>query len=762
MTRLRPPGAPAALDALVAALATLAVTLPLAALFTPTGAWLRPSVLLVGLVALTGVGLRAVAASRPVVVLGQALVLAESVALLFGQGHLWRGLLPVPETGKALGIVLVEAYRTVTTFSAPAPADRGTVLAISVLVAVTAVTVDALAVTYRSPALAGVPLLTAFLAGATNTSAGLSGWLVIPPAACWLAMVGRQGVRSLHSWGGTAASGPAPEDDPAGAFATLGRVVGALALAAAVLVPGLLPHLPPTFLAEGLARGTGGDGAGSAVRLSTSIDIARDLGSRSTDPVLVYRSTDPDPEPLRVGLLDTYSHGRWSSSSDRAFVPLDGRLPGAQAAPEVPRTTERIDVRSTLVGPPQVALPPNAEGSPFPAGTWRVTGDGLVELTTPVQQYSVEYTKLAPDAASFGRTVGDLGRQREYLELDPGSEAEIRALLRRVAGDAATPLETAVAIQDHLRGPQYTYSEELADETADGRAPEEPLSRFLQTRRGYCVQFSSAMVMLSRAAGIPARMAVGFLPGVVDGQDRVVRADDAHAWPELYFPDVGWTRFEPTPGVRSGLAPPYSRAAGAPGSDGLPGPTASASASPTTRTRPQDDVTAQAPQQAAGGSGDGLADVVGRAVPTVLGVLAVLLLAAATPVGARLSRRSARRRARDDAERVEAEWGSLLLRLSDIGLAPGEGATPRQASHQLTRAAYLTPEEGAALGRVVDTLERARYARPGAGLPDVAGDAHTVWRAALGRRRRRDQARALLLPEEGRRHWRALRRRPDR
>lgn len=311
-----------------------------------------------------------------------------------------------------------------------------------------------------------------------------------------------------------------------------------------------------------------------------------------------------------------------------------------------------------------------------------------------------------------------------------------------------------MAIQAHLRSSEYTYSEDLVDETAAGQRSEEPLVRFLDTKRGYCVQFSTAMIMLAREAGIPARMAVGFLPGQVDGDERVVRADDAHAWPELYFPQLGWMRFEPTPGVRSGIAPAYTTRQSAPEGSALPVPTPSASASSGTATRPQGDVTADTPQgPSTGSTSSGVLDAVARHWATVLGVLGVLLLAALTPFGAWLARRRAQRRARDDAERVEAEWQSLLLRLGDIGLVPGDGSTPRQASRELGRAAYLSPEEDAALGRVVATLERARYARPGADLPDVADDARTVWRAALGRRRRADRARALLLPEEGRRHW---------
>ena len=87
----------------------------------------------------------------------------------------------------------------------------------------------------------------------------------------------------------------------------------------------------------------------------------------------------------------------------------------------------------------------------------------------------------------------------------------------------------------------------------------EPIRNFYETRRGYCVQFATAMIMMARAQGIPARMAIGFLPGQAAGTDKyIVKASDAHAWPELFFQGYGWLRFEPTPGARAGTPPPYA------------------------------------------------------------------------------------------------------------------------------------------------------------------------------------------------------------
>ena len=752
MNRVRP------VEALLAALATLAITLPLITLFTPS-TWFRPSALLVAVVALSGIGLRRLTAVRPLVVAGQFVLLLLAASLLHGRGHLLGGVLPVPETGRAFGVLLQQAQTTVTNYTAPAPSDRATILAISLLIGLTALAVDAIGVTYRSPALAGIPLLSAFLASATNSGDGLGAWYAVPAILAWLALVGRQGVRSLRAWGTASPhSSSGPLADPTTAFATLGRVVGVGALGVAIVLPALVPHFPTTFLADGLGRSANGrGGSGSNVRLASSIDIARDLGNRSSDPVLRYRSTSDRLEPLRVGILDTYRRGQWQSSSDFTFVPADGQIPGPIAGPDVPRRVERLSVLDNAIGVPQVALPPGAIGSPFPAGTWSLTVPGLVQLTAPARSYSTEFVELDPEDGQFTADRNNPQVEGDDIQVDPGAETEVRAVLDKITDDNDSALEVARKIQAYLRGAQFTYSLELADQAADGNLSDEPLARFLETKRGYCVQFASAMVMLSRAAGIPARMAVGFLPGSIDGDDRVVRVSDAHAWPELYFPRLGWVRFEPTPGTRSGVAPEYSTAPIGGGSSSSASPTTSGSTSSAApSTGPSRDVTADSTDSTSGTTGGGPVRFLAQHTTTILVLLLALLAAAIVPFGAWLSRRRARATARDDAQRVEAEWQSLLLRLQDIGFVPPDGATPRQASRQIGHDAYLTPDENDALGRVVTTLERARYARPGAELVDVTRDAHTVWRGAMSRRRRTDRARALLLPEEGKQLWRGL------
>jgi hypothetical protein len=74
-----------------------------------------------------------------------------------------------------------------------------------------------------------------------------------------------------------------------------------------------------------------------------------------------------------------------------------------------------------------------------------------------------------------------------------------------------------------------------------------------EQRRGYCEQFSSSLAVMARSLGIPARVATGYAPGEYNPFTGYydVRASDAHAWVEVYFPGYGWSTFDPTPSFDS-------------------------------------------------------------------------------------------------------------------------------------------------------------------------------------------------------------------
>jgi len=142
-----------------------------------------------------------------------------------------------------------------------------------------------------------------------------------------------------------------------------------------------------------------------------------------------------------------------------------------------------------------------------------------------------------PDPAQEWRaTMNDTKADREWRGL--------YQLNRQIVGTATDPYQITLRIEQYLRL-HYLYSL-----TPPHTGYTSPYAAFLfDTKTGYCQHFAGAMAALERFNGIPARVAVGFTTGDLVGRDtfRVSRTD-AHAWVEVFFPQVGWVAFEPTPG----------------------------------------------------------------------------------------------------------------------------------------------------------------------------------------------------------------------
>ncbi len=129
-----------------------------------------------------------------------------------------------------------------------------------------------------------------------------------------------------------------------------------------------------------------------------------------------------------------------------------------------------------------------------------------------------------------------------YLQLPP-LDPRIPELARAVGGEGA-PAETAGAIEKHLRT-KYSYTLDLPR-----TAPADPLANFLfERQKGHCEYFASAMTVMLRSVGIPARLVNGFQSGAFNPISGlyVVRGSDAHSWVEAFLPGTGWTIFDPTP-----------------------------------------------------------------------------------------------------------------------------------------------------------------------------------------------------------------------
>lgn len=134
--------------------------------------------------------------------------------------------------------------------------------------------------------------------------------------------------------------------------------------------------------------------------------------------------------------------------------------------------------------------------------------------------------------------------KQKYLQLPKDFSPRIQELAKEITAEAQTPFEKANLITRYLRE-NIEYSQTIPEPPRNKDSLEWVLFDYKQA---YCVYYASAEVLMLRSLGIPARMAVGFAQGERDGNQYVVRRLNSHAWPEVYFPGIGWVEFEPTAG----------------------------------------------------------------------------------------------------------------------------------------------------------------------------------------------------------------------
>jgi hypothetical protein len=174
---------------------------------------------------------------------------------------------------------------------------------------------------------------------------------------------------------------------------------------------------------------------------------------------------------------------------------------------------------------------------------WRGTDD-LAGLLVTTSAYTVTSVVAQPSSAALRAAEAEYPFDAAvFLQIPDGVPERVRDLARDVAGEAATPYDRALLIERFLRG--YTYNLEVPSPPTD----RDFVDYFLfDLEEGYCDYYSTAFVVMARTVGLPTRLAIGYVSGEAGPSpwDRVVVEENAHSWPEVYFPEWGWIRFEPT------------------------------------------------------------------------------------------------------------------------------------------------------------------------------------------------------------------------
>jgi len=255
----------------------------------------------------------------------------------------------------------------------------------------------------------------------------------------------------------------------------------------------------------------------------------------------------------RVRVYDIYENGRWTISGSKTipFAPeRDGPIgAGIPIDRELDFVFNWQSNPSSLLATPGYPLWMSRSGaiqaSPLPGDTFDLFS---WSVSTPVlngDQYQVR-------AALSDPTVNEMRAAPEsypdwvverYLSLPDNLSSDIRRLADRLTSDHDNNYDKAIAITNYLRD-EMEYNLEVSPPPVGV----DPVDWFLFTwKSGFCNYYASAEVLLLRAAGIPARMVVGYASGDYQpGGYYQVKAKDAHAWPEVYFSGIGWVEFEPT------------------------------------------------------------------------------------------------------------------------------------------------------------------------------------------------------------------------
>ncbi|MGH7231202.1 MAG: transglutaminase TgpA family protein [Nitrospiraceae bacterium] len=295
------------------------------------------------------------------------------------------------------------------------------------------------------------------------------------------------------------------------------------------------------------------------------------IGAVKQDQSLVMRVQFPDlegppPEDLyfRGVTFDRYNGRSWTNTFARRrlvlrneegiFATPSERAETRNAAPIRQQILiEALDT-SVLFGMPLVD---EVQGNFVAVQTDESNGWSLPVPMTSRFQYMA--FSAPPTMAQEDRVAASFDYPTEitdhFLQLPP-LNPRIVDLAVSVTRHARTPYEQIMAVQHHLVA-GYRYSLDVGME--DGF---QPLEDFLFRRKtGYCEHYATAMVVMLRTLGIPARLVTGFLPGEWNefGNYYRVRQQDAHAWVEVFFPRSGWITFDPTPTVGAGAPDPLWR-----------------------------------------------------------------------------------------------------------------------------------------------------------------------------------------------------------
>ena len=413
-------------------------------------------------------------------------------------------------------------------------------------------------------------------------------------------------------------------------------------------------------------------------RVSPLAGVYRELTepSRPLFQMEIGRLSDSLQVPrVRVATLDRFDGATWSSSAEYARV--GAVLPFTKSGQISQREVTQKYTIDKLNGPwlPAADRPTRVQtgeeavelGFDREAGTLIAGTSDLSGLTYQItSQISLPTdTQLAGARPASGEAVASL------TVLPSGTPPIVADLAQEYSRDGANPYAQLKGVESGLKA-DFKYSESIDPGSSYGH-----ISNFLNDgRRGYAEQFAGSFALMARSLGYPSRLSVGYLTGELgaDGPEGFGNGDittrQAHVWPEVYFDEVGWIAFEPTPArVSSAEPPPLQETETTRGSGGLVEEEPAAAQV----VEPEGD------QGAGNGGPNGQIFMLLLLVALALGCFLGLIVTKA------MLRQRRLRRAVTPAERVLGAWSNLTDRLLEVGVPLSRSMTAREVVRSTER-----------------------------------------------------------------------------
>lgn len=673
-----PGGSPRAIDTLPATFALTALSTVTAVGFCRVFAgweFLTPMVVVVVCIHAASFGLRALHAPGYIAIPASVLVLFALIAWKYYPSTL-SGPFPSSQTWQFLSADIRLAREQFPSAVAPVAAVGGFVVAAAAATGVAAMLSDAFAFRAFGRAEAAVPTAVLFIFAAAlgvdnNRVVLTAAWL--GTALAVIAVLRMTHSANEHAWIGHRSRVLLSMVPLAAALA------GCAALSGAVVGPAL-----PGAGEQGLIDTR--DHNSVTQVLSPLVTIRSQLVNQSD--VELFTMSSPEPHYWRSSGLTEFDGTTWG-------IPV-----GTAAGPfETPNeATHRVTQNIHILGLGGPLLP--AAYSPN-----KVTGGDVyyVPLTATLVEpdaglkrganYQIVSNVLDLTADEL-RIATSVASPDGATELPGGFPSSVSDLAAQLTAGQATVYDKSLALQTYFRD-NFTY-----DLTVQRGHSDDALENFLRIKRGYCEQFSATFAAMARSVGVPARVAVGFTYGE-RGDDGLyhVYGRNAHAWPEVWFDDIGWVSFEPTPGRGEPGTEAYTNTE--PAQAAVGGDTDQ----PTAVTAPGDAVTTTT---VTGGAGGPTTTVFDPETPTTTtpnivlpakssgdggtsgSTLLIISLLGAAALWALLLPRvlravAARRAPQDPAERIRRAWERAAQAFKLIDLAPAVGETPIEHARRAER-----------------------------------------------------------------------------